>query len=238
MAGKKQIQISDQEFKKSHEAESKVAWVQSAIDPKYGAILFEVLDHTSFYFELSKVHLEEADKYLLQIRSIPVGYLNCRAIDEKTIFHFFHHSQLVVIFSYLALEYFALECSQQLDKNNSWDGKRLDQKLKELIPNALGISKLPIDLCNAFGEIENRRHSLNHPTFNNIVNASETQWDTVHISWMIIGKYKKSYEDALKIHEYLSEPYKNYLAKNTPPTLKFDILKRGIKFGNQSRKKP
>lgn len=237
MAGQKQKQVSDQSLAHAHEAGSTVMLTQIAIDPVYGTIMFPVIDHADFYFEAAKYHLAEAEKLREEILSKPLdNKSNCRLVsDNQLIANFFLHSQCVVIFSYLALEYFAIACSRGLGKEEGWKKRRLDQKIKYLISQELGIPNLPQELCAAFGEIENRRHSLNHPELKNIVNGGDTEWDSVHVSWMMIGNYKKAYDNAVKIYDYLNEPYKSEMAKKSPQQVTLSI-QRGMKFENPAKK--
>ncbi|HUI28835.1 MAG TPA: hypothetical protein VLX91_01370 [Candidatus Acidoferrales bacterium] len=237
MAGNKQKQVGEQSLAHAHEAGSTFVLTQTAIDPVYGAVMFPVIDHTDFYFKAAKHHLAEAEKLREEILSKPLDKSNCRLVfDNQLIEDFFLHSQCVVLFSYLALEYFAIECSRGLGKAQEWKKRRLDQKIKYLIPQELGIPKLSQELCNAFGEIEARRHLLNHPEFKNIVNGSDTDWDSVHVSWMIIGNYKKACNNAVKIYDYLSKPYKSEIVKRSSKQVTLNV-QRGMRFDNQVKKK-
>lgn len=238
MAGRKIKSISNKDLAYSHAAGAEVLLSQIAIHPIYGTFIFSVINHTDFYNKAALYHLEEAKKAHDKVISMPVGKQNARGVfDNDILGDFFHNAQLVVLFSYLWLEYFAMDCSRGLGKLSDWKKRRLDQKLKYLISQELGIENLPQELCTAFGEIEHRRHSLNHPEFKNVVHGSETEWDTVHLGWLIVGNFEKCFENATKIYNYLHEPYiKNMRERPSGPTT-INIIQRGMEFKNPAKKR-
>ncbi|MFA6475787.1 MAG: hypothetical protein WCV68_00050 [Candidatus Paceibacterota bacterium] len=236
MAGKKQKQVSDPSLAHPHEAGSEVWLTQPAVHPIYGTIMFPILDHTDFYFKAAGSCLQDAKRYHNEILSKPLNKSNCRLVtDNQLLGNFFLNAQNVVLFSYLALEYFALSCAGSFGKQRQWKDRRLDQKIKHLISQELGIPRLPQDLCSAFGDIENRRHALNHPRPESVANADPREWDSVHLAWLLIGNYEKTYSDSLKIYEYLSVPYKEQMMRKSGPVTLTGV-KRGIRFENQAKK--
>ncbi|MCX6755178.1 MAG: hypothetical protein NT068_01370 [Candidatus Nomurabacteria bacterium] len=237
MSGRKQKSISDPNLASNHDAGATVILTQNAVDPKYGVLSFPVIDHTSFYFNYAEYHLKEAERIRQEIIAIPVGRANNRFVKIELAGEIFHHGQLVVIFSYLALEYFGLSCMQGFQKTKEWKNKRLDQKIKDFIPKELGIPKLPQNLCSAFGELEERRHSLNHPNYKNMIHWSDTEWDTCHSAWMIIGNYERVYKGAKDIYHHLHVPFKAEMLKRNPPRpVTLTGVTRGIRFENPAKK--
>lgn len=239
MASKKEKSISDPNLAHPHEVGAQVIINQIAIHPTHGAILLPVYDHTDFYFKCAEASLLDAKKFHEKILSTPLNKSNCRNIysDNEFLPAFFMHSQNVVLYSYLALEYFAIDCARSINKVKEWEKRRLDQKLKYLIQQEIGVTKLSQDLCNSFGILENRRHSLNHPQMKNIMNGHPTEWDSSHLAWLMIGNYEKVYLDAKKIFEEIQKPLKEYNSKKPKSdSVTLTGVRRGLKFENPAKK--
>lgn len=237
MAGRKAKMKSEKSLARSHEAGTEVLFTQPCIHPRYGAIMFAILDHVDFYFKAAESNLEDAKKFHASILSTPVGNSNNRLIsDGQLLGNFFMHAQSVVLFSYMALEYFSMNCIKSLGRYDEWKTSRLDEKLKLLIPTALGIPKLPNKLRDAFGDLETRRHSLNHPSPENVANGNDREWDTVHMAWLMIGNYEKSYKDALAIYHHLLEPMRKWNKDHSSGPVTLTGVKRGIRFDNPAKK--
>ncbi|MFA5997114.1 MAG: hypothetical protein WC791_01340 [Candidatus Paceibacterota bacterium] len=238
MAGRKEKSVSGSDLAHPHDVGVTVTFNQIVIHPTYGTILLPVYDHTDFYFKSAESALIEAKKYHEKILSSPVNKSNCRVVysESTDLPAFFMFSQNVVIYSYLALEYFAISCAQSVNKVKEWEKRRLDQKLKYLIQQELGIPHLSPDLCSAFGELENRRHSLNHPTIKNITNGHPTEWDSAHLAWLMVGNYEKVYLSAKKIYEEIRKPLIEYNKKKPQGEVTLTGVKRGIKFENPAKK--
>lgn len=200
-------------------------------------------DLTHLVYQVARHELLQARKWHKKIFKIPVNKKsNYRLVgsNNELIGEFFLHSQLVVLFSYLALEYFALSCTRGLEKTTEWKKRRLDEKLKKLIPGEINLDPLPDILCDRFGDLEHRRHALNHPEFKNIAHGHDTEWDPAHLAWLMAGRYEDAYSTTIKIHDYLNASYKKHMAvinKNTGPVT-LQIKERGARFKNPAKKKP
>jgi hypothetical protein len=106
----------------------------------------------------------------------------------------------------------------------------LKEKLKHIITN---IIKKP-DLVSSrgysmlFQELEQARHSINHPRNENTYNCGDTTWDKVPLAWGVSGKSLKFFEHSAKLFNNLYSDWKTVEPQYAKPGV-LTGLKRGVK---------
>lgn len=206
--GKKIRVTSDPKLAKSHKKGAVVDFVQPAVHP-LGLIYVHYPYYWSLHARYSSLAYERLKSYIDVVLAQPADKSNARSIHDFNLINKMYKATCdLVIHSYLLFEYLSLSIltavylypganDEDKKKFQGVEQYELKDKVRHILKN---IIKRP-DLVNSkgysmlFQELEQIRHSINHPTNDSVYNAGKNTWDKVPLAWAISGKAIKYFDE-------------------------------------------
>lgn len=239
--GKKTKIESDPKLARSHAAGASFEVVQIALHD-LGMIYVQHPIYWALHARYANSAYKRLKRYIDQIMESKPSIGNVRSIhDANKITKIYKATFDLVVHSYLTYEYFVLFIlttvylypgATEIDKQHfeHLQSLELKDKLKFIIINIINKPELieSRGYSMLFSELEQARHSLNHPKNDNTYNCGDTTWDKVPLAWGVSGKSIKFFDSSARLFNGLYEGWELVEPKYRKPGVLTGV-KRGIK---------
>jgi len=238
----KKIKIkSDPELAKPHKQGTVFELVQPAVN-ELGLVYIKHPIYWTFHAHFANLAYSRIKKYEDQILSQKLDKQNVRGIYDKTFIRKLYRSSTeLILHTYLLFEYFSLFVlttvylypgagKNEKNKFEKLDKLELKDKLKHILKQILNKPELVNSkgYSMLFQEWEQIRHNINHPKNENVYNCGKNTWDKVPMAWVGSGKYKKFYEEIVKLFNSTYENWQS-VEQNYAKPATLTGVKRGVK---------
>jgi hypothetical protein len=217
--GKKIRTSSDNSKDRDHPAGSVVMFIQ----PSYG----EYGNVHSKHYRQSKVYWQRANELyeelldlhrkVYEVEPSESGFRDLYQSEyDQLMYKYFVVGSSFINSVWLTYQHFANEAlghwflhpdnpPENTDLYNKINQKDLSQKMKYIHQEILTNSSLQRHpgYDALVGKFEQMRNNINHPTQSNSYNATDNEWDSVPLAWLLSGQFKTMFEDIRKYTELL-----------------------------------
>lgn len=239
--GKKTKIISDPSLVRSHSAGAKVELVQVALHD-LGMVYIGHPRYWALHARYANNGYKRLKLYIDKILSEEPSNDNVRSVHDATLITKIYKATFdLVVHTYLTYEYFVLfilttvylyPSASEEDKKKFSELEKLElkEKLKHIITEILKKPELVTSngYSMLFQELEQIRHSLNHPKNDNTYNCGENTWDKVPLAWGVSGKSLKFFEQTANLLDNIYKEWTKIESQYSKPG-KLIGVKRGIK---------
>ncbi len=233
--------ISDSTLAKSHEAGAVIEVVQPVLHEQFGAIHYLWPKMYPYHLNVADTAFEKLEFFQSKILECPIGTDNARMItDLDFLGEIYRFGFDLVAHTFLAFDHFMLEILMAVYQDNSdalkiWNKREMLGRVNHVIKRVLEKTELfHTKEYAGLVDIEQRRHAYNHPTSRRVYNGEVGTWDEVPLAWIISGKYKNSYLEAIKLFNELHELWEVEKKKYDRPGI--ITGQRGIRSLHQVKK--
>ena len=206
--GKKVKTRSDPTYAKPHAAGATMELVQPVVH-NLGLIYVGHPYYWDLHARYANSGYKRLKKYINKILQKQPDKTNARSIhDFKFINKIYKATCDLVIHTYLSYEYFTLFVLTSVYLNPSCgdaekkEFKKLEpielkEKLKHVLVKIINKPEMvkSVGYSMLFQELEQMRHSINHPKNENIYNCGKNTWDKVPLAWGVSGKALKFFDE-------------------------------------------
>jgi len=195
------------------------------------------------FFNQALKYFEKTIKLLNQCRQLSIDEkTNLRRVPDGLRNKLEINSAQFLIFTKLGLEYLIAEYQLAIIQIKDHRGEsytpalntdNLQDKLKNL-KDAIG---LEIEIPSQIYTILDRRDIVEHPTTDRFWGDTETEWKTVHLSWVLCGEIEGILNPIVHFVNEFVEKIETYI-KNNPIPGALTGVTGGLKAGEQYKKRP
>lgn len=238
--GRKLKNVSDPKQAHAHKAGTKIYFMQTAVDNRWGRYLFNQYYRYPLIFKKGLLHYKYALKALKKCRKLPIDKGNFRTLPLNLRDQLEINTMLFLMLTKLGFQYLVTEYEAPLKQIKKYrkevfeippDTDDLTNRLRALA-KGVGVTR---GIPSKLHIICDRRDIVEHPTVDRLRNGTDIGWKTVNLSWSLSGEIENIMNEVINYVNEFVKKAEEYI-KNNPVPGELKVSHRGLVAGEPYKK--